>query len=162
MMHGAVFPPLPRFLAVWAQASQQWSLQTIDLGQVSVPKWWPPRELMMIDIPWGQATSVLPPTVSHSQPLSPQETLQDTQVCLAEVPMGSLLCAVSQCTWNLVCALWEWSLCFPQSCGAPAFKPHWTTKPNGLRVPPPSARSSGWGALHGAQNSHSCERTSAI
>ena len=52
--------------------------------------------------------------------------------------------------------------CFPQSCGAPAIKPHWPSKPNYLGAPPPDDRPLHWGAWHGAQSSHSCGRTSAI
>ena len=111
----------------------------------------------------ASATSVLAPTVSHSWPLPPQEILQDLPVGLAQAPMESLLCPGSQCTWNLVCTLQEWSLCFPQSCGAPALKPHWPSKPNALGAPPPEARPPpGWGAWYGSQNSHSCGRTSEI
>ena len=73
--------------------------------------------------PGPSATSVLVLTVSYSQPPSPQETLQDPPVSLAQSSMESLLCPGPQCTWNPVCALQEWSLCFPQSCGAPALKP---------------------------------------
>ena len=35
---------------VWSDMSQQWSLQAVELGQDSVPKWWPLREFKMINI----------------------------------------------------------------------------------------------------------------
>ena len=66
------------------------------------------------------------------------------------------------CTWNLVCALQEWSFCFPQSWGIPAIKPLWSSKSNSLGAPPPFVRPSGWGAWRGAQNFHSYGRTSGI
>ena len=38
-----------------------------------------------------------------------------------------------------VCTFQEWSLCFPQSCGAPAHKPSWPSVPNatGILLPMP-------------------------
>ena len=58
-------------------------------------------------------TSVLAPTVSQNSPPSSQETFQDLQVSMAQTPMQPLLCPVAQCMWNPVCAIQEWSLCFP-------------------------------------------------
>ena len=37
----------------WCEVSQHWSLQAVECGQVSVPKWWPLGELMAINIPWS-------------------------------------------------------------------------------------------------------------
>ena len=71
----------------------------------------------------ASTTSVLVSMLGHSQPLPPQETLQDPQISLAQVLMESLLCPGSQCTRNFLCVLQEWNLCFPQSCGYPALKP---------------------------------------
>ena len=31
----------------------------------------------------------------------------------------------SWCAWDFVCVLYDWSLCFPQSCGSPIIKFHW-------------------------------------
>ena len=45
------------------------------------------------------------------------------QVVLAQILMESLLCPGTQHTWNLVCILQDWIVCFSQSCGAPAIKP---------------------------------------
>ena len=52
-------------------------------------------------IPCCSATNVLAPTVSISQYPPPQETLQDPQLRLAQVPMESLLCPGSQCNETL-------------------------------------------------------------
>ena len=68
----------------------------------------------------------------------------------------------SQCPWYLVCALQEWSLCFPQFCAAPAIKPYWPSGQILWGAPPPDARTPGCGAWYEAQNSHSCGRTSAM
>ena len=76
-----------------------------------------------IEYSLGPLPPVLAPTVRHSQPLSPQENLQDLQVGLAQASMESL-------TWvpihlkPFMCSLRVESV-FPQSCGASALKPHW-------------------------------------
>ena len=69
--------------------------------------------------------------------------------------------ALTQCTWNPACTLQQWSLCFPQSCGALALKPHWSSMPNTPGAPP-NARPPSTGAGHRAPNSHSCGRASVI
>ena len=56
----------------------------------------------------------------HSYSLPPQAY---SKVGLDHAPMVSLLCPGSQCMWNLMCALQQWSLCLTQSCGVPALKP---------------------------------------
>ena len=60
-------------------------------GQVSLPKWRAHTD----QYSEPSTTSVLSPTVSHSQPLPHHGTLQDPQVGLAQAPMESLLCAGS-------------------------------------------------------------------
>ena len=47
-------------------------------------------------------------------------------------------------------------LCFPQSYGAPAHKPHWSSIPNAPGVLSPNPRSPGMETWRGAQNSRSC------
>ena len=85
--------------------------------------------------------SVFLPTVSHSCPVPPQETLQYQQVGLAQAFMRSLLLfPESWCSWDFVCALQEWSFCFSQSCGISAIKPHLPSKPVSLGAPPPIGR----------------------
>ena len=76
-------------------------------GQVSVPKWRPPGELTLMSVPWSVYHQC--PWL-HSEPqltLSPQETLHNPQVGLAQAPMESLLCPGSQCPWNHGCTLEE-------------------------------------------------------
>ena len=68
---------VPILLAVWPEAFQHWSLQVVEWGLVLVLKWGPLGELMVINIPWVHHLLFLAPTVSYSQTLPPQETLQD-------------------------------------------------------------------------------------
>ena len=58
-------------------------------------------------------TPVLALTESHSWPRLPRTPAWEPKVGLAHVSMKSLLCPGSQCMWNLVCTLQEWSLLFP-------------------------------------------------
>ena len=100
---------------------------------------------------------------SHCQPSPPQETLQHQQVGLAQSPVGPLLLSPgSWHTQDFVCALQEWSPCFPLSCESPASKFHWTPKSGSLGSPSPFARSPGWEAWYKAQNLHKSGRTSLI
>ena len=94
------------------------------------------------------ATGVHTPRVSYSCPLSPEETLHDQQVGLAQAPLKSLLFtafALGPGVHKTLCASSKSGLCFPQFCGAPAIKPQWPSKPDTLGAPPPDARSLGWG-----------------
>ena len=68
----------------------------------------------------------------------------------------------SQCTQDFVCALQEWSLCFPKSCRILIIKPHWPSKSDFQTIPNPYARSLGWVARHGTQNFHNNRRTSLV
>ena len=85
--------------------------------------------------------------MSHSHPLVSQEVLQELQSGLTQIPMETLLCPGTQCTSKSVCTFQEWGLCFTQSRGAPAHKPHWPSMPDAggggvfLPVPDPQA----WG-----------------
>jgi hypothetical protein len=111
------------------------------VGPVLLPKWCPSGALTPMNILWG------PHQCPYSEPQTfptSQETLQDLKVSLAQAPVESLLCFGSQCTWNLVCILQEYSLCFPQSCIAPALKSYWPSIPDVLAAPPPNARPWGW------------------
>ena len=51
--------------------------------------------------------------------------------------MMSLVFPGSCYTQDLVCTLQKCSFCFPQSCGIPAIKPRWSSKPDSLGAPPP-------------------------
>ena len=68
----------------------------------------------------------------------------------------------SWCTHYFLCALQEWSLCFPQSCWSPAINSHWASKSDSLGIPPSLAGPPGWEAWHGAQNLQSSGWTSVL
>ena len=90
------------------------------------------------------------PLVSPCQPAPPEETLEHQQVVLAQSPVGSLLLSsVSWCTQGSVCALQDWRLCFPQSCGSLVIKSHWPSRSDSLGIPSPFVRSPGWEAWRG-------------
>ena len=87
--------------------------------------------------------------------------------CLPRKPSRthrSVWCSGSQCTWNFVCTLQQWSLCFPLR--SPVEFLH--SSPTGLESHMlqgllfPMPESLCWGAWPEFQNSHSCERTSVI
>ena len=96
---------------------------------------------MPMIIPWSSVTSVLYPTVSHSQSLPPQKTLQDPQVCLAQAPLKSLLCSIPLHVKLCVRPPGVESL-FSYSCEPPELKTHWPSKSSALRSPPSDARHS--------------------
>ena len=79
---------------------------------------------------------------------------------LTHIFMESLLCPGTQWTWNSVCALQQWNLFFPQSCGCPAPKPHWPSMPNPPGSSPPSARRPSWWTWCRVWNSYSYKRAS--
>ena len=87
-MGGAVF------LFCWLFGLRRPSTRACRLlgGARSLPKWWPPGELTLTNIPSTSVTSVLFPTVSHTRPPPPQETLQDLQVGLIQALTEALLC----------------------------------------------------------------------
>ena len=78
--------------------------------------------------------------------------------------MGSLL--LSPGSWGtqdfFVCALLEWSLCFPWSCGSPVIKSRWPSKSASLGTPSPFAGYPGWKARHRAQSLHNSGRASLV
>ena len=55
---------------------------------------------------------------------------------------------------NFVCALQEWSLCFPQSSRSPIIKSRWSSRPDSLGSLSPFVRSPGWEVWRGVQNLH--------
>ena len=75
--------------------------------------------------------------------MPPQETLQHSQqVALVPSPVESLLLSSeSWCAQGFVCALQEWSLCFPQSSRNPIIKSHWPSRSDSLGIPHPFVRS---------------------
>ena len=89
------------------------------------------------------------PVAGHCQWMPLQETLKHSK-------SGSLSCGVTvPLPWALVhtrfaCALQEWSLCFPKSCGSPVIKSYWPSKSDSQRILNPfcripSLRSLMWG-----------------
>ena len=85
--------------------------------------------------------------------MPPQEGLQHRQGVLVQSPVGSLLLSSgSWCVWSFVCALPDWSLCFPQPSRKPIIKSCWPSSPDSLGIPTPFVRSPGWEAWYGVQN----------
>ena len=77
--------------------------------------------------------------------MSPQEALQQKHVVLVQSPVESLL--LSSGSWwmqNFICALQDWSLCFPHSCGRRVIKSHWPSRSDSLGSPSPFVGSPGW------------------
>ena len=83
------------------------------------------------------------------QPLLTHASTGDppTLAALVQFPVESLL--LSSMPWyaqNFVCALQDWSLCFPQSCGSLVIKSHWPSRSDFLGIPSPFVGSPGWEA----------------
>ena len=81
------------------------------------------------------------------EPLQTQSSIGDppTQVVLVQFPMESLLLSSeSWCTQGFVCALQDWSLCFPQSCGSSIIKSFWPSRSDSLGIPSPVVITPGW------------------
>ena len=63
--------------------------------------------------------------------------------------------ALSSGSWykqDFICALQDWSLCFPQSCGSPIIKSCWPSRSDSLSIPILFVRSQGCEAWCGTQN----------
>ena len=64
---------------------------------------------------------------------------------MVQPPVGSLLLSSrSWCAQDFVCALQDWSLCFPHSCGRRVIKSHWPSRSDSLGSPSPFVGSPGW------------------
>ena len=108
------------------------------------------------------APSIFVPKVSRSLAPLLRETLQDQQVGLAQAPVKLLLLP-----WVLVCM--GFCLCHfkskvfisPSPVGLLQLSPA-GLQSHVLGAHLPSARPLSWGARCGAQDSHSCGRTSAV
>ena len=109
--------------------------------------------------PRAFTTSICPHSEQQPTPASPGDPPIVTG-SVALNPIGPLLCPGSQCMWNLVWDLQEWSV--SPVLWSSFTKPLWPSKPNTLGASPPNAVPPGWGAWHEAQNSHFYGRTSAI
>ena len=85
------------------------------------------------------------PVVSLCWTTPPQETLQPQQIVLVWSPVESLLLSSKSCCMQgFICALQDWILCFPQSCGSHVIKSHWPSRSNSLGSPSPFVGSPGW------------------
>ena len=72
---------------------------------------------------------------------------------MVQSPVGSvLLSPESWYTQDFICALQDWSLCFPQSYGSPVIKSCWPSKSDSLGILSLFAGSPGWKGWHGAHN----------
>ena len=65
----------------------------------------------------------------------------------------------SWCVQGFICALQDWSLCFPLSCGSLIIKFPWPSRSDSLGIPSPFVGSPGWGAWCRALNLHNSGRT---
>ena len=114
-------------------------------SQVLVSKWQPPGWLMPVSTPQYLYHQCPCPC---SEPQLPPTSLGDSPSPPGRSGPGFYEVTVfspgSRCTWDLVCALQEWSFCFPQSCGVPVIKAHWPSKPNVLEAPPPMPDLQAW------------------
>ena len=91
------------------------------------------------------AASAQVPMGSPCQPTPPQETLQHLQVVLVQSPVGSLLLSSeSWYTQDFICALQDWSLCFPQSYGSSIITSLRPSRSDSLGIPSPVVRTPGW------------------
>ena len=85
-----------------------------DSGRAHAKEYFPER-LLPVSLSLGELH--LPPA-SAGDPLT-LAGLSGSVSCGVTVPSPG-----SRCTHYFVCALQEWSLCFPQSCQSPAIKSH--------------------------------------
>ena len=77
------------------------------------------------------------PVLGPCRPTPPQETLTPAGG-FGSVSRGvtTLFLWVLVCTW-FCCALQDWSLCFPQSCGSLVIKSRWPSRSDSLGIPSP-------------------------
>ena len=77
------------------------------------------------------------PVLGPCRPTPPQETLTPAGG-FGSVSRGvtTLFLWVLVCTW-FCCALQDWSLCFPQSCGSLVIKSCWPSRSDSLGIPSP-------------------------
>ena len=110
---------VPSLLVVWPEVTQHWSVAGL-FGGANGGLWECSRQGVL---PRTSAASVLVLTVRQSHPPT---SAGDPPTLAGE--SGSVSYGVtapssgSRCTPYFVCALQEWSLCFPPSCRSPAIK----------------------------------------
>ena len=102
------------------------------------------------------------PMLGPCWPTPPQETLTPAGG-FGSVSRGvaTLFLWVLVCAW-FCCALQDWSLCFPQSCGSLVIKSRWPSRSDSLGIPSPFIWSPGWEAWRGVLNLHNSRRTSLV
>ena len=102
------------------------------------------------------------PVLGPCRPTPPQETLTPAGG-FGSVSRGvtTLFLWVLVCTW-FCCALQDWSLCFPQSCGSLVIKSRWPSRSDSLGIPSPFVGSPGWEAWRGVPDLHNSGRTCLI
>ena len=112
---------VPTLLVVWPEATQNWSLPGL-FGGANGRLWEGSRQrstsqnfCCQCPCPHGEPQ---PPPASAGDP----PTLEDRSGSVS--PGVTASSPGSRCTHYFVCALQEWSLCFPQSCQSPAIKSH--------------------------------------
>ena len=124
------------------EVSQHWSFQAVGWGKISLP-----RTKNVYFQPEFMSLLCPPPAYRHQrEPQPPQETSKTGRQVWPKLPWSH----------NLFFFFSFWSHCFapgpsvcralyvpskngvfPQSCGTPVIKPHWSSKPHGLGAPPP-------------------------
>ena len=126
----------------------QWSVKGSVLGLMVTPR----RAYAKGDLSW----LLLP--VLQSQwwaPANPHlhRRPSSTSRGLGQYPVESLLLSSGfWCRQDFVCALQDWSPCFPQSCVSPVIKSRW----------PSRSHSPGWEPWCGVQNLYNSGRTSLV
>ena len=102
---------IPILSVVWPEASQHWSLQTAEQG------WWcTPGGLMPMAAIQNCCCQCLWP---HCEPEQAPTSAGDPPILASRsgtFSYGVTFSPGSLCTWDLVCALKEYSFHFPQSC----------------------------------------------
>ena len=90
-------------------------------------------------LPRTSAASDLVLTVRHSHPPHPASAGDPPTLAGRSASVSCGVTApspVSRCAHYFVCALQEWSFCFPQSCRSPAIKSRRPSKSDSLGIPP--------------------------
>ena len=136
-MGGAILPPC--YLFSLKQPNRgDYRLNSLPNGRVHgylqrrlMPRYISQNCCCQCPCPWGRQLS------THGSTGDPQ-----TQVGLAQSPVGSLLLSPASChTQYFVFALQMWSLCFSQSSESPKIKSHWPSKSKSLGILSPFAGS---------------------
>ena len=103
---------------------------------------------MPISIPWEPSPPVsLPPRWVTAKPHLPRRPSKTHRQVWPRL-LWSHCFALGPSAYETLCAPSKSGVCFPQSCGAPALKPCWPSKPNalGLLLPDPQLGSLMWGS----------------